>query len=303
MVGIYWFKIFICIVSCFIYNRPMQIINNIAAFITFALLSGTVIVSIFSNIHNKKPIDYGFTYIFIATIFAMLSIFINNIINSQYLLLFILKQLCYIFLIYGYLKPIYAVIIGAVKSNYALATIILITLVASISIELNHFTAEGKVFFIVLYLILFISPIPFIFNFKWKSIPQWVDFPFFYPISIFIILLAFLAQELNFTLQDTTTSFYSFLQIILFLIICFLHLKTTIKRLLIPAKISIHISKYNLTPRETEITKLLMNAKSYKEISEQLNISIKTVNTHIYNIYKKCKVENKIELIKLITNS
>lgn len=57
------------------------------------------------------------------------------------------------------------------------------------------------------------------------------------------------------------------------------------------------IQKSQLTPREKEILKLLCSGKTTSEISEQLFISYKTVETHRTNIFKKAGVHNIAELI------
>lgn len=57
---------------------------------------------------------------------------------------------------------------------------------------------------------------------------------------------------------------------------------------------------FSLTKREIEITNYLSKGYEYKEIADYLNISISTINNHIQNIYKKLKVNNKIELLNLI---
>lgn len=58
--------------------------------------------------------------------------------------------------------------------------------------------------------------------------------------------------------------------------------------------------KYKITNREQEVIVLLIKGYSYKEISEQLVISLSTVKTHIRNIYQKTDVKNKIELVNMI---
>jgi len=60
------------------------------------------------------------------------------------------------------------------------------------------------------------------------------------------------------------------------------------------------IREFGLTEREKEITELLVQGLSIKEISGKLNRSFKTVNNHIYNIYKKTKVKSKMELLNQI---
>lgn len=53
--------------------------------------------------------------------------------------------------------------------------------------------------------------------------------------------------------------------------------------------------KYNLTDRELEIWKLLLQAYSYQDIAKLLQISLNTVKFHIKNIYakKRCAFEEE----------
>lgn len=53
---------------------------------------------------------------------------------------------------------------------------------------------------------------------------------------------------------------------------------------------------YEISERETEVLKLLLDNKKYKDISEILCISMPTVKTHVSRIYKKCNVSGKGEL-------
>ena len=43
-----------------------------------------------------------------------------------------------------------------------------------------------------------------------------------------------------------------------------------------------------------------MQGKTNKEIEDDLFISIKTVKAHLYNVYKKMGVKNRLELINKI---
>lgn len=52
-----------------------------------------------------------------------------------------------------------------------------------------------------------------------------------------------------------------------------------------------------LTKRENEILKLLAQGYLYKEIAEQLFISLPTVRTHIHNIYSKLHVRSRTEAV------
>jgi DNA-binding CsgD family transcriptional regulator len=59
--------------------------------------------------------------------------------------------------------------------------------------------------------------------------------------------------------------------------------------------------KYELTSREQEIIRLIIDGKSNKEIGDQLFISLNTVKNHLYSIYKKIRVKNRYELIHIFT--
>ena len=56
-------------------------------------------------------------------------------------------------------------------------------------------------------------------------------------------------------------------------------------------------NEYNLTEREKEILKCLIEGLSYKMIADSCFISIDTVNGHIKNIYKKLQVHSKSEAV------
>lgn len=52
-----------------------------------------------------------------------------------------------------------------------------------------------------------------------------------------------------------------------------------------------------LSSRENEILQLLSKGLLYKEIAEQLSISVSTVRQHIHKIYEKLHVQNRTEAI------
>ncbi|MEX2565596.1 MAG: helix-turn-helix transcriptional regulator, partial [Cyclobacteriaceae bacterium] len=56
-----------------------------------------------------------------------------------------------------------------------------------------------------------------------------------------------------------------------------------------------------LTKREIEVCQLVKIGLNYKDIGETLNISERTVNTNIQNIFKKAKSKNKFDLLNKIT--
>jgi len=53
-----------------------------------------------------------------------------------------------------------------------------------------------------------------------------------------------------------------------------------------------------LSGREREVLKLLAEGLSVKEIATRLNLSVKTVDVHKYNLMRKIDVHDKTELIK-----
>jgi DNA-binding CsgD family transcriptional regulator len=55
-----------------------------------------------------------------------------------------------------------------------------------------------------------------------------------------------------------------------------------------------------LTTREMEILELMIDGKSYKEIEAALHISIHTVKSHVYSLYRKMDVKSRHQLIHRI---
>lgn len=53
----------------------------------------------------------------------------------------------------------------------------------------------------------------------------------------------------------------------------------------------------SLSKRENEILQLLSRGLLYKEIADQLSISVGTVRQHIHNIYEKLHVQNRTEAL------
>lgn len=60
------------------------------------------------------------------------------------------------------------------------------------------------------------------------------------------------------------------------------------------------LDDYQLTKREKEILSLIYDGVSNKEIAEQLNKSVRTIETHRFNIMKKLDVSNITELLKKV---
>lgn len=59
-------------------------------------------------------------------------------------------------------------------------------------------------------------------------------------------------------------------------------------------------AEYTFTLREKEILTLMVQGKSYKQISDDLFISYETVHSHIKNIYKKLDVSSMTEAVSMV---
>lgn len=60
-------------------------------------------------------------------------------------------------------------------------------------------------------------------------------------------------------------------------------------------------SEHNLTNREKEIANLVLDGKTNQEIAGELYISLNTVKSHLKNIFRKCGVGTRMELMHLAT--
>jgi DNA-binding NarL/FixJ family response regulator len=54
------------------------------------------------------------------------------------------------------------------------------------------------------------------------------------------------------------------------------------------------ISLADLTPRELEILQLILDGKTNKGIASEINVSVKTVEFHLDNLYRKIGVQTRI---------
>ena len=65
---------------------------------------------------------------------------------------------------------------------------------------------------------------------------------------------------------------------------------------------NIEDSEYQLSNQEVNICRLLCEGLSYKQICAQLHIAMNTLKFHVKNIYTKCDVSGRAELIPLFLN-
>ena len=61
--------------------------------------------------------------------------------------------------------------------------------------------------------------------------------------------------------------------------------------------------KYNISNREQEIIRLISRGRTNREIADMLYVSLQTVKQHTYNIYRKLKVKNRVQLSNFIRNA
>jgi DNA-binding CsgD family transcriptional regulator len=60
------------------------------------------------------------------------------------------------------------------------------------------------------------------------------------------------------------------------------------------------LAEHKISKREEEVIQLLCEGKTNKEISDTLFISLQTVKDHVYRIFQKTDVKNRVQLINLI---
>ena len=56
--------------------------------------------------------------------------------------------------------------------------------------------------------------------------------------------------------------------------------------------------EHELTPRETEILKMVAKGMSYRQIAERLVLSHRTVQNHVQNTLSKLHLHNRVELTR-----
>ncbi|MBI9101207.1 MAG: response regulator transcription factor [Spirochaetales bacterium] len=57
---------------------------------------------------------------------------------------------------------------------------------------------------------------------------------------------------------------------------------------------------YNLTPRELQVFKAIVEGYTYREMADDLNMASSTAKKHILHIYRKLDVNSKVEFIKKV---
>lgn len=78
---------------------------------------------------------------------------------------------------------------------------------------------------------------------------------------------------------------------------------TTASGISLQERIDSICGRYKLTPREHEFIELIYKGKSNREIADMLFVSESTVKTHIYNIFRKMNVKNRVEVICIVNDT
>jgi DNA-binding CsgD family transcriptional regulator len=60
------------------------------------------------------------------------------------------------------------------------------------------------------------------------------------------------------------------------------------------------VTGHGISAREAEILALLLRGKTNREIASASFISLRTVETHLYNVFRKCGVKSRLELARKI---
>jgi len=63
-----------------------------------------------------------------------------------------------------------------------------------------------------------------------------------------------------------------------------------------------NLKNKGITEREFQLIQLILSGNSNKQISESLGISLRTVETHVTNIYEKLGLTRRSELVNYCTN-
>jgi len=67
------------------------------------------------------------------------------------------------------------------------------------------------------------------------------------------------------------------------------------------AKLAEGVARVQLTPRELATLRLMADGKSNKEIASDLDISERTVKSHLGHLFEKLSVTSRTEAIKIAT--
>jgi len=62
-------------------------------------------------------------------------------------------------------------------------------------------------------------------------------------------------------------------------------------------------ARHQISSREQEVVRLLLEGKSGRDMARELFVSVKTIKTHVSNVYRKLGIKSRWQLMALIQNS
>lgn len=63
------------------------------------------------------------------------------------------------------------------------------------------------------------------------------------------------------------------------------------------------VEVYKITSREMDVLSLMVKGEKNQDIANELCVSLRTITTHVSNIYKKLSVKNRVQLLNLFNNN
>ena len=287
--------------------------------ILLAISTGvTILLLLLAKIHNNKIFLYS-GYIFLGTLLNILTeiFLLHKILSYGYRFTLLYSIIYYtltplaIFLSIPYLPLIAHRItktgINPLQSILYVSFLILTLLTLPIEYFINH-ELMAVTCDIIYGIIIFYSIFIIIRNFNrisgvvFKKYLKVIGLTiiFLYPPIVIYNLVIFLLFKNNSLLHQ------HYLNCILYLVIVLLILRFVTKyyfRLGSYSYITIpnsYIERYKLSKREYQIIQLLIEGFNNKKIADKLFISPKTVKNHIYHIYKKMNIKNRLELLNTL---
>lgn len=142
-------------------------------------------------------------------------------------------------------------------------------------------------------------------NIKQKQLKRYISIITITTVAFlpFFILRDFSRIELidRFIPNAITSRLFFYVLLNIYTIVFFFLYHFSLETRIIPEKLTEDFNKkYGISPRENEVVNLLLEGKKYEEIKDELFISMPTVKSHVYSVYKKTNCSNKSSLIRLI---
>jgi DNA-binding CsgD family transcriptional regulator len=273
----------------------------------------TVITGYFLYLKNKEKTVFAFLLILLNTLSVTVFIMLNHIFNffNEYFLLILFNILS----LYYITINNFILVLEKIKfSLFKLCITVLfsVLLIDIVSLFLLKFIIEFLYYFFGLPLVF--SNI-YIYCFKavkkkeykihlvkfWRNIGSSSVFSGIIAVIFGVIyfILVFLNDADNYTVSyifSAFTIFYNMPGLIHFLSELMKIQKTAFSKV----DLQKGMEKLGLSPREMEVAIKIINGMKYKDIAENLFISLTTVKKHAYNIFRKADVKNSRRLIQKI---